>query len=378
MALVHLAFAAGSPLHATAPRQPHYVYHGDMPATSGSLVAVLLEHSHEQRLMQNYRHGTPNIILEARVCECGLVHIYALATQIIRHGDPLVCAQCPWRWIALVAHFDGSCHRSDCTGGAGVIVRKFYGDNFDVLEQTAYPLLDCPDSYHAEGFASAYAVQALARHFPSHTDVQECVIIGDNSSILNYWRRTARVRRTVLVRVLQQAQLLAATELPRISWRYVPIEANKEAIWESSDIFFHYWGNQRVDHAANEAVTCEHPEVLRRRDNAGRLVRVKKLFYVAVYGAYAKLQKCYDDSRERSPVQERQRPLSIQDVGEVPPPHFKVVPLHAAETLRWCSHWTHTFTQALYTWIGSLAWPSSPVNTGYVAWAELLASFKYS
>ena len=104
---------------------------------------------------------------------------------------------------------------------------------------------------------------------------------------------------------------------------------------------------------------------------------MKKLFYVAVYGAYAKLQKCYEDSRERRPVQSRQQPLQIQEVGDVPPTHFKVVPLHAAETLRWCSHWTHTFMQALYTWIGSLAWPSCSVNTGYVAWAELLASFKH-
>ena len=98
-----------------------------------------------------------------------------------------------------------------------------------MLEQTAYPLLDCPDSYHAEGFASSYAVRALARHFPSSPDVQECVIIGDNSSILNYWRRTARVRRPNLITELQRAQLLAATEPPRISWRYVPREANKEA-----------------------------------------------------------------------------------------------------------------------------------------------------
>ena len=37
------------------------------------------------------------------------------------------------------------------------------------------------------------------------------------------------MRRPALVTVLHQAQLIAATELPRISWRYVPREANKEA-----------------------------------------------------------------------------------------------------------------------------------------------------
>ena len=37
------------------------------------------------------------------------------------------------------------------------------------------------------------------------------------------------MRRPALVTVLRQAQLIAATELPRISWRYVPREANKEA-----------------------------------------------------------------------------------------------------------------------------------------------------
>ena len=71
--------------------------------------------------------------------------------------------------------------------------------------------------------------QALASLYPNHSDVQECLIIGDNSSTLSYWRRTARVRRPALVTVLHQAQLIAATELPRISWRYVPREANKEA-----------------------------------------------------------------------------------------------------------------------------------------------------
>ena len=108
-------------------------------------------------------------------------------------------------------------------------MRKFTGDAYEVLAQTAYPLPDCPDSYHAKGFASAYAVQALASLYPNHSDVQECFIIGDNSSILSYWRRTARVRRPALVTVLHQAQLIAATELPRISWRYVPREAKKEA-----------------------------------------------------------------------------------------------------------------------------------------------------
>ena len=39
----------------------------------------------------------------------------------------------------------------------------------------------------------------------------------------------AQLRRPALVTVLHQAQLIAATELPRISWRYVPREANKEA-----------------------------------------------------------------------------------------------------------------------------------------------------
>ena len=147
----------------------------------------------------------------------------------MRPGDPLICASRVWRWTALVAHFDGSCHRADAAGGAGVIVRKFAGDDYEVLAQTAYPLPDCPDSYHAEGFASAYAVQALASLYPNHSDAQECLIIGDNSSILSYWRRTAQVRRPALVTVLRQAQLIAATELPRISWRYVPREANKEA-----------------------------------------------------------------------------------------------------------------------------------------------------
>ena len=127
-------------------------------------------------------------------------------------------------------------------------MQKIVGD-----EQTAYPLADCPDSYYAEGFASAYAVQALARHFPSHSDVQECVIIGDNSSILNYWRRTARVRRWVLATVLQQAQLLAATELPRISWRYVPREANRRPI------------SLRVSLARLPRVMSLAPSVLRRR-----------------------------------------------------------------------------------------------------------------
>ena len=156
-----------------------------------------------------------------RLIECGAAHIYVLAVQVVRPGDPLICASRAWRWTALVAHFDGSCHRADAAGGAGVIVRKFAGDDYEVLAQTAYPLPDCPDSYHAEGF--------LASLYPNHSDVQECLIIADNSSILSYWRRTAQVRRPALITVLHQAQLIAATELPRISWRYVPHEANKEA-----------------------------------------------------------------------------------------------------------------------------------------------------
>ena len=232
--LDHVRFAAGAPLHALSPKIPHFTYLGDSSALPGSLLAVVMEHGRERHLLQAYHHGTPNITLEARVCECGVAHIYVLAVQVVRPGDPLICASRAWKWAALVAHFDGSCHRADSAGGAGVIVRKFAGDDYEVLAQTAYPLPDCPDSYHAEGFASAYAVQALASLYPSHSEVQECLIIGDNSSILSYWRRTARVRRPALVTVLHQAQLIAATELPRISWRYVPREANKEARLKTS------------------------------------------------------------------------------------------------------------------------------------------------
>ena len=60
------------------------------------------------------------------------MHIYVLATQVIQHGDPLVS----WLWTALVAHFDGSCHRSERTGGAGVIVRKFAGDELRIRSLT--------------------------------------------------------------------------------------------------------------------------------------------------------------------------------------------------------------------------------------------------
>ena len=119
---------------------------GDSSALPGSLLAVVMEHGREQHLLQAYHHGTPNMTLEARVCECGAAHIHVLAVQVVRPGNPLICASRAWRWTALVAHFDGSCHRADAAGGAGVIVRK---------------LPDCPDSYHAEGFASAYGSRPL-------------------------------------------------------------------------------------------------------------------------------------------------------------------------------------------------------------------------
>ena len=165
--LDHVRFAAGAPLHALSPKIPHFTYQGDSSALPGSLLAVVMEHGRERHLLQAYHHGTPNITLEARVCERGVAHIYVLAVQVVRPGDPLICASRAWRWTALVAHFDGSCHRADAAGGAGVIVRKFAGDDYEVLAQTAYPLPDCPDSYHAEGFAGAYAVQALASLYPT-------------------------------------------------------------------------------------------------------------------------------------------------------------------------------------------------------------------
>ena len=137
-----------------------------------------------------------------------------------------------WRWTALVAHFDGSCHRADAGGGAGSLCGNSLGMTTRSLPKR-HPLPGCPDSDHAEGFASAYAVQALASLHPNHSDAQECLIIGDNFSILSYWRRTTQVRRPALVTVLHQAQLIAATELLRISWRYVPREPKRIARWFS-------------------------------------------------------------------------------------------------------------------------------------------------
>ena len=119
--LDHVRFAAGAPLHALSPKIPHFTYQGDSSALPGSLLAVVMEHGRERHLLQAYHHGTPNITLEARVCECGVAHIYVLAVQVVRPGDPLICASRAWRWTALVAHFDGSCHRADAAGGAGVI-----------------------------------------------------------------------------------------------------------------------------------------------------------------------------------------------------------------------------------------------------------------
>ena len=111
--LDHVRFAAGAPLHALSPKIPHFTYFGDSSALPGSLLAVVMEHGRERHLLQAYHHGTPNITLEARVCECGVAHIYVLAVQVVRPGDPLICASRAWKWAALVAHFDGSCHRAD-------------------------------------------------------------------------------------------------------------------------------------------------------------------------------------------------------------------------------------------------------------------------
>ena len=90
--LDHVRFAAGAPLHALSPKIPHFTYQGDSSALPGSLLAVVMEHGRERHLLQAYHHGTPNITLEARVCECGAAHIYVLAVQVVRPGDPLICA----------------------------------------------------------------------------------------------------------------------------------------------------------------------------------------------------------------------------------------------------------------------------------------------
>ena len=178
--LDHVRFAAGAPLHALSPKIPHFTYQGDSSALPGSLLAVVMEHGRERHLLQAYHHGAPNITLEARVCECGAAHIYVLAVQVVRPGDPLICASRAWRWTALVAHFDGASLR-------GMTTRSL------PKRPTPFPTARTPTT------PRVLQVHTRSRPLPA------------------------------LVTVLHQAQLIAATELPRISWRYVPREANKEA-----------------------------------------------------------------------------------------------------------------------------------------------------
>ena len=82
--LDHVRFAAGAPLHALSPKIPHFTYHGDSSALPGSLLAVVMEHGRERHLLQAYHHGTPNITLEARVCECGVAHVCRTGSEAWR------------------------------------------------------------------------------------------------------------------------------------------------------------------------------------------------------------------------------------------------------------------------------------------------------
>ena len=106
--LDHVCFAAGAPLHS------HLRYHiSPTRAIRRPCLGRCLRLSWNTAVSDIFFRliTTARLTLHSskglRVRGC---HIYVLAVQVVRPGDPLICASRAWRWTALVAHFDGSCH----------------------------------------------------------------------------------------------------------------------------------------------------------------------------------------------------------------------------------------------------------------------------
>ena len=168
-----------------------------------------MEHGRERHLLQAYHHGT-NITLKARVCVRGCPNLRSCRT-----GSKAWRSSC-LRFLRLKvtpgSALNGSCHRADAAEGAGVIVRN--------LRTRSLPKRPTP-------FLTARTSTAPRAATCKPSPIIPCTGMSyhwGNSSILSYWRRTARAH----ARPWSQS-CTRRSSLQLRSLRYVPRKANAGA-----------------------------------------------------------------------------------------------------------------------------------------------------
>ena len=205
------------------------------PFTHGDTIAIL--HPHDPRLSFVKIHtdntGPVGVIdLIPRACQCGRIHIHIVATMPIGTNVLLIFRPLTESPRYLV-QFDGSCHRKEKAGGAGIVVLLVTQHTITLLHWEALALPNCQDNVEAEARAWNRALVVLSKllaHAQPHIQHADTGILqGDILPIVSYLKYQARSRRTNLLDTLTSSRQLFASMSTTVDPRYAPRERNKLA-----------------------------------------------------------------------------------------------------------------------------------------------------
>ena len=202
------------------------------------------------------RRQRPNVVIAARLCECGNTHQDIVATRAIDEGE-LIAADLrldATEANTWVVQFDGSFKgpTGGKAGGGGVVIYETGPKGAQIICAAAVPLPDAKHAGDAEAGACLAAAKLIAQQYRMCKNTPDQIFVqGDNLPIIHWWLGIAKISNSGIALCIEAAEHIVRLSLPQLKWEYIPREANKVA-----------------DHLAN--VGAEQVLALKARQNGAR------------------------------------------------------------------------------------------------------------
>lgn len=175
--------------------------------------------------------ATARVYLSHFQCECGSWHIRVVAAEQIEPFTFLSIAHSQ-HGASLLIQFDGSARQRDQLGGAGIVVLRATPESLSVVSWHAFALHRCKDNIYAEAFGCLEALRTASMRIQlalqAGEPAPETTVQGDILPIVNFLTFQGRFRRTDVLPLLEQCQVILS-RFPAIHLEYKPRECNQFA-----------------------------------------------------------------------------------------------------------------------------------------------------
>lgn len=179
----------------------------------------------------DFPYPTSQVRLRMQQCDCGDTHIEIVACGAASAQSFLVLSPLPYA-SAILIQFDGSAHRKEQTGGAGVVTLQATGSSLSLTNWSAIALPKCVDNLYAEAHACYFALRKIedlvTQLSNANQPVPQIILQGDILPLITFLQYRGRLRKLDILPVMQECKKILAY-LPYIQLSYLPRECNKLA-----------------------------------------------------------------------------------------------------------------------------------------------------